>query len=280
MRISRSMVENEGVLRGAPLELSIRANAYSIHQHLRSLIISGKIPPDSILSQAALAREIGVSRTPVREAMRMLQNERLIEAQPNNRARVNGFNADELDAIYAMRIFLEPLGIALSIPRMTNAHLDKLEQSLESMSREECRDFDRWIAEHRTFHCNLVAFCGDNLLHYITRLLEQSTRFQYMFIKTHEPVWRAKRGGDHANLVTACRQRQPDRAYLLMLEHLSETALALLDEFPGAGGRPPGRAISAAIGMVSAGARSINEAGILAGATGFAALAQNVPAAE
>ncbi len=271
--------EDKPLLPGeGPLKLNARANAYAIHEHLRALIISGKIPADTILSQAALAREIGVSRTPVREAMRMLQNERLIEAQPNNQARVKGFKADELDAIYAMRIFLEPLAIALSIPRMTNAHLAELDRNLARMAAEERgANFDRWVWEHRAFHRNLVAFCGEGLLYYITRLLEQSTRFQYLFIKTQEPQWHAKRGADHAALVVTCRERRPDRAYRLMLDHLSETALTLLDEFPSTEGRPLGSAINAAIAVVSAGAAVFSEEDALRATRGFMTLGLRLP---
>src|SRR6266702_3731537 len=121
------------LLQGIDVALSSRANAYSIRDILRSQIMSGKIAPGTVVSQAGLAREIGVSRTPVREAMRMLQDEKWIDAQPNNRGRVKGFDADELDAVYAMRIFTEPLAVALTIPRLSHAHLEMIERAHEQM---------------------------------------------------------------------------------------------------------------------------------------------------
>lgn len=243
-----------------PLKLGERANAYSIHQHLRGQIISGQLAPDTVLSQVSLAREIGVSRTPIREAMRMLQNEGLIEAQPNSRARVRGFSASVLDAIYALRIFLEPLGIALSIPRMTQSHLVLIDECLARMLQYEKRDdFQNWVIEHRAFHQLLVAFCGEGLLPYINSLLEQSTRFQYLFIKVRGPAWKLRRDRDHAALAKACRESRPTDAYKLMLAHVAETGLTLLDEFPSEQGRPPGTAINAAIAIASAGVERLTE---------------------
>jgi DNA-binding GntR family transcriptional regulator len=245
---------SKGRKKSAALRLDKRANAYSIHQHLRGQIVTGDIPSGTVLSQLALAREIGVSRTPIREAIRMLQNEGLVEARPNSRAKVKGFSASVLDAVYALRVFLEPLGIALSIPRMTENHLTKLDECLERMlAAEKTDDFHQWVIEHRSFHQLLVAFCGEGLHHYISRLLEQSTRFQYLFIKVRGPAWKKRRDRDHIALVEACRKRRLEDAYRLILAHVAETGLTLLDEFPSEQGRPPGTAINAAIAIASAG---------------------------
>jgi DNA-binding GntR family transcriptional regulator len=249
------------LLQGIDVELSSRANAYSIRDILRSLIMSGTIPPGTIVSQAGLAREIGVSRTPVREAMRMLQDEKWIDAQPNNRGRVKGFDADELDAVYAMRIFTEPLAVALTIRRLSRAHLEMIEKAHERMvACERKGTFEQWVLDHRAFHLSLTSFGGETLRHFIGRLLEQSTRFQYLFANSQKRTWRAVRGRDHAQLLEACRRREPKVAYSLMLQHLSETALTLLDDFPGPEGRPHGAAIHAAIKIMASGKNTIDEA--------------------
>lgn len=69
-----------------------RRSACDVHRHSKRRIVQGKIASGAILSQPHAAREAGVSRIPVREAMRMLQNEGLIVAEPNIRARVHGFS--------------------------------------------------------------------------------------------------------------------------------------------------------------------------------------------
>lgn len=231
-----------------------RANAYSIYEHLRKMIISGKLSAGLTLSQAAIARDIGTSRTPIREAMRMLQNEKLIVAEPNNRARVLPCTFDELEAVYATRIFMEPLGIALSIPRMTGAHLDLLDRRLEKMARAETSaDFGDWIIEHSSFHLELSFFSGASLRSEIARLLERSTRFQNLYRNSKEETWRSLRGRDHRDLVDLCKKREPGKAYSLMLRHLAETATTVEDHFSSDIGRPQGSAIQAAIRMMTLG---------------------------
>src|SRR5882762_1619922 len=84
--------------------------ASAVHHHLRSLILNGTLTPGSTLNQVELAPRLGVSRTPLREAIRMLQEEGLVEAEPQKRARIVGFDPADLEAAYVQRILLESLG--------------------------------------------------------------------------------------------------------------------------------------------------------------------------
>lgn len=229
-------------------KLVSRANAYSIYEHLRELIISGKIGAGATLTQAALARDIGTSRTPIREAMCMLQNEKLIVAEPNNKARVLPCTLDELDAIYANRIFMEPVGIALSIPRMTTEHLALLDQRLKKMASAESKDdFGNWISEHSAFHLDLSFFSGASFRSEIARLLERSARFQHIYRAARPKTWTVHRSRDHRDLVALCKRREPAKAYWLMLHHLADTTVTVEDHFSTEAGRPQGSAVQAAI---------------------------------
>lgn len=207
-----------------------RRTPYDIHERLRAQIVEGKIAAGAILSQAQVARQLGVSRTPVREAMRMLQNEGLIIAEPNNRARVRGFSADELEAVYSNRILLESLAVAISVPRLTQDDFDDLDATLIRMSAEDCRsDFDTWVAEHRNFHLTMSCRCGDSLLDRIGKLAEESTRFQYMVNSALKSSWLSGRDVAHVELLAACKSRNASWASRLMAQHLSQTALSLLN---------------------------------------------------
>jgi DNA-binding GntR family transcriptional regulator len=147
---------------------------------------------------------------------------------------------------------------------MTNGHLQALEASFGRMNESQNGDnFEKWILEHRSFHCLLCAFSGKALLRQIERLLEQSTRFHYMF-DSLASGWLTKREADHAALLEACKSRRPHDAYQLMLDHLAETALTLLDESSFPEGRPPGPAIEGAISIASAAARQMK---VTAGST-------------
>ena len=85
------------------IELSTR----TVYETLRAGILRGELDADAPISQVQLARQLGVSRTPLREALRMLQREGLIESEPNRRVRVSRMSLTEVEQLYAMRVMLE-----------------------------------------------------------------------------------------------------------------------------------------------------------------------------
>src|SRR5260370_35107220 len=105
-------------------------NAEEIHSDLRRAIPKNDLPGGMILNQVHLARRLGVSRTPLREAMRMLQREGLIEGESNKRLRVSSLSLPGLEDLYAMRILLEGLAIRLSVPRLSDGELKEIRKSL------------------------------------------------------------------------------------------------------------------------------------------------------
>src|SRR5271156_1826880 len=83
--------------------------AGGVHAYLRRLILDATIPPGTVVTQVELAARLGVSRTPIREAIRMLQEEGLVVAEPQKRARVIGFDPAEVEAVYTQRVLVESL---------------------------------------------------------------------------------------------------------------------------------------------------------------------------
>ncbi len=237
----------------ASVPLNARNNSYDVHQHLRRLIMTGHLAPGAIISQAGVARDVGVSRTPVREAMRMLQNEGLLLAEPNNRARVTGFSAGELEATYFSRILLESAGFALALPAMSKVHVAAVADAYAQMETAETRaDFDVWVLAHREFHRRLVAPAGRHIEARILSLLEQSTRFQYMLNSTREPNWWIQRGDEHARLLDACQRGDAAGGARLMATHLAQSALIILADF-AEDGAARGESITLARDMVMGG---------------------------
>ncbi len=86
-----------------------------LHAYLRECILDGTLTPGTKLSQVSLAKQLGVSRTPLREVLRMLQEEGLVEIEPNQRTRVAGLDPQELDDVYASRILLETLALSMTL---------------------------------------------------------------------------------------------------------------------------------------------------------------------
>src|ERR1700676_575192 len=84
----------------------------AVHARLRTLILDGIFPPGSTLSQVNMAEMLGVGRLPLREALRMLQPEGLVEAEHNQRARIPSFDQRVLDALLPARLPPAPIGIS------------------------------------------------------------------------------------------------------------------------------------------------------------------------
>src|SRR5260370_8656663 len=101
---------------------------------LRRAIMRCEIPSGVQLSQRELSQLMGVGRTPLREALRMLQREGLIEAEPNHRVRVADFSIPDLEQLYTMRISLEALAIRLTVPLLQPEELRRLHGSLTQLT--------------------------------------------------------------------------------------------------------------------------------------------------
>src|SRR3974377_1866164 len=105
---------------------SHRRASVDIHRYLRDLILSNALPPETVLSQVQVADCMKVSRTPVREALRMLMEEGLVEAEPNYRCRVLGFDPRELEALYISRIREEGAPGAATVPNLTHPDIEQM----------------------------------------------------------------------------------------------------------------------------------------------------------
>ncbi len=197
----------------------------ALHHRLRKLILDGTYAPGTMLSQVELAEALGVSRTPLREALRMLQKEGLVEAEHNQRARIPFFNPRVLDSIYASRVLLEALGIRLTIPHMRQQDLDVLQNALADLlaagdaeSREE---------PHRRFHRLLVAYAGEYLYDTIAGYADRCTFYRRMYVQS-DPRNCVIADAEHEAIFQACVARDPEIAAYRLTQHLARTALTLL----------------------------------------------------
>src|ERR1700755_80985 len=109
-------------------------NTDDVYARVREAILDGELGPGAVMSQVALAEELGISRTPLREALRMLQGEGLVDAEPNRRVRVAPMTASDLEELYVMRVTLEAEALRLSVPLMTPEDLAGLEGHMAEMA--------------------------------------------------------------------------------------------------------------------------------------------------
>jgi len=214
---------------------SDREGVVPLYRRLRKMILDGAFPPGSMLSQVKLAESLGVSRIPLREALRMLQNEGLIEAEHNQRARVPSFEPSVVDSLYASRILLEALGIRLTVPRNDQSDIHALKQTLAELDEVASRkDLDAWEVPHRRFHGLLVHAAEASLRQRIASLADQCEyyrRLYYRLVSQDYPTRSAEAiAAEHHAIANACFQRKADHAASLLARHYARTALIVLGQ--------------------------------------------------
>jgi DNA-binding GntR family transcriptional regulator len=203
--------------------------AASLRLHLRELILGGSLQPGSVISQVELAKSLGVSRTPLREALRMLQEEGLIEAEPNRRARVTRFDPGDLDTVYGCRVMLESLGCVLTVRSMTDEEVHGLQTALDSMvDHAKTHNVDEWQTAHREFHRILVGRANDQFGRTIAAYQDRAERYWVMFIRANGATGLNMRDAEHRALFESAAKRDPQGTAILLAKHLSRTALTLM----------------------------------------------------
>ena len=197
----------------------------TLHARLRKLILNGVYAPGTLIPQEELARTLGISRTPLREVLRLLQKEGLVEAGRYQRCRVASFEPTDLDTLYAGRIQLETLGIILTVPYMQQTELDTLTTLLEEM--REASDIESWEEPHRRFHSLLVARAGKQLCTTIISFGDQSQRYRWMLgqVDVHT---KSISMIEHGLILEACKERNRELAAQHLARHLARTALSVL----------------------------------------------------
>ena len=124
-----------------------------VYARLRDSILHGGFDPGVPISQVRLAAEMGVSRTPLREALRMLQRDGLIDSEPNRKVRISPLTIAELEQFYAARILVECLTARLAAAALSSAGVAQMRRLLREMAALAGQDdFDSWDIRHRAFH--------------------------------------------------------------------------------------------------------------------------------
>ena len=131
---------------------------------LREVILRGELPAGARLGEVELAERLGVSRTPVREALTRLAAEGLVQLVPNRGARVATWTVEELEGVFELRALLEPQLTALAVPQATAQDADDLDALASEMCEIGCpgphQDLDALVPLNRAFHDRLVALAG------------------------------------------------------------------------------------------------------------------------
>lgn len=181
------------------------------------------------LPEVSIAAKIGVSRTPVREALRRLANEGLVVIIPNSGARLAFPSRKEVEDAYAVRANLERFSARLAATRISDRQLRKLEEaSLDEIQASEQKNIEYYLEVNERFHRIIAEASGNRLLaEYVGNVMARTD----VYIVYYDPFYSLPQNPsieEHRAIVEALKAHDPDKAEDAMARHiaLSESVLA------------------------------------------------------
>lgn len=192
---------------GIPLNSGLR---HDVRNHLRNQIFDGTLQPGDRIVESRLARELGISQTPVREALRELEQMGLVVSYPNRGASVRRLDPKDVEEMYSLRAHLEALGIARAIGQITESDLQALESLIAGM-QDAARDddpqrlteldtsFHEYILERADHALLLRTWQGISPLNWtMLTVLRLRDRNLAELAERHRPIVEALRSGDRS----------------------------------------------------------------------------------
>ncbi len=210
-------------------ELTEAGDAASLVMYkLRQQILVGGLLPGTPLNQEALADELGVSRMPIRQALKRLQTEGLVQRQQNRRVVVTPLSREEIEEIFDMRIALEPLALRLAIPLVTPQDLRRIGHALDDATADD--DPASFGTRNSAYHMALVQPCGrPRLLREIRSLLDLSDRYQRAAYR--DGTFTGPLRDEHEQLLEAVRAGDADTGADVLAKHIRQGRDRLVELF-------------------------------------------------
>jgi len=204
---------------------------------LRRSVVLGRLSPGERLDQGQIADSLGVSITPVREAIRVLEGEGLVTLYPNRGAYVAKLDVDQVNELYTMRTAIEALVSGLGAERIADETLMDLGRVLKQMEETtKNRDYARLLEHNRAFHFITYEASGMRWVsEFIEKLWNRGTRYRYVYICLDGKASQALE--EHQRIYEACRERDRQTTQRLVHDHMEATRQAVIQYLRGAQGR-------------------------------------------
>ena len=222
------------VSEGAPL---VRNASVAATELIREAIVDGRLAPGQRLKEEELARELGISRTPVREALLVLQSEGLVAAEPNRGATVRAHDAEDLDDLYQLRALIEGYAARRAATRITPQALTVLRESCERFDAlsGEADDLRELVRENLVFHSTIHESAGSARLEAMVRKVIELPLVYKSYI-WYSPDQKRISAHYHRQITTALEAGDSERAELIMKEHVYEARDLLVAHLRGTAG--------------------------------------------
>ena len=205
-----------------------------VYRELRHRIITKQVKAGQRLPEVNIAVQMGVSRTPVREALRRLESEGLVDIVPNSGARLAAPSRREVENAYVVREQLECLAVRLAAQTVAEKHfrrLDEIVEAEESAFRE--RNLELYLEINESFHRIIAESTGNRILAtYVENILARTN----VYIVFYDPFYDIESNSsttEHRAIIDALRAQDADAAANLMRQHIrvSQNSLDKPEDF-------------------------------------------------
>lgn len=201
-----------------------------VARHLRDAIFDGRLPHGAPVRQETVAQQLGVSRIPVREALRQLEVEGLVTIRPRSGARVTVLDFAECIEVYKIRERLEPLAFGESVGNLTDEELAAARDLADQM-QAVAHDVERWIELDRQFH--LASYAGARMPRLARAVVDHwNTTQQYRraLLSTFEPHDFVVFQCDHRVMIDALETKSRQAGEDIVRAHIERARLRLTSQ--------------------------------------------------
>ncbi|MFF5567837.1 GntR family transcriptional regulator [Streptomyces sp. NPDC012623] len=204
--------------------------AERVYSHIKEAVLDRRYEGGTLLTEGELAEAVGVSRTPVREALLKLEVEGLIKLYPKKGALVLAVSAQEIADVVETRLLVEEFAVRKAVPASA-ALIARLEERLEEQRRRaEDGDLAAVAVSDRSFHAEIVRHAGNQiLLKLYDQLRDRQLRMGVAVLEAH-PDRIAKNVTEHAEMLEAIRAGDADRAAACVRSHVSRVKVLVRGE--------------------------------------------------
>jgi DNA-binding GntR family transcriptional regulator len=204
-----------------PADLFETKSDYAYRQ-VRDRILSGELQPGAVIQQRELAGQIGISTTPLREALRRLKSEGLVELDAHRDARISPLRAEEARDLLELRKSLDPLAAGLAAQRRTNADIQAIRAAHAGLAPLPTQPAIGQLVAHRNFHAAIYrASHNDLLIEALEGLWDKADRYRRLALQTDRgQAARDQKADEHLMLVDLIAAGDGDAAANVMRAHI------------------------------------------------------------
>jgi DNA-binding GntR family transcriptional regulator len=198
-----------------------------IARHLREQIISGALPAGERVNETRVTRELSLSRSPVREALRILESEGLVTLEPHRGARVRGVSEQDLEEIFDLRLMIESHGVLRHLHRLAPEALMPVRRAVDdARAALRANDMDGWHQASLRFHDGLVGLASNRQLTRLHEELKTSLR-RYQISVIGPPGEPERFQVEHEAILEALEEGRVERGADLVAVHIMNLKKAL-----------------------------------------------------